>query len=79
MSESNYDATKFFTENLLAIEMKKTQIYMNKPLYLGLSILELSKISMCEIWYDYVKQKYGDKAKLCYVLYGYRHCTHKNK
>ena len=40
---------------------------MNKPVYLGLSILELSKILMCEFWYDYVKLKYGEKAKLCYM------------
>ena len=44
MSEPNYHSTKFFTENLLAIEMRKTQIFMNKPEYLVLSILELSKI-----------------------------------
>ena len=46
VSEPNYHTTKFFTENLLEIEMKKTEILMNKPLYLGLSILELSKILM---------------------------------
>ena len=38
---------------------------MNKRVYLGLSILELSKILMYEFWYDYVKPKYGEKAKLC--------------
>ena len=55
VSEPNYHTTKLFRENLLAIEMKKTQIYINKPVYLGLSILELSKIVMYEFWYDYVK------------------------
>ena len=40
---------------------------MNKPVYLGLSILELSKVLMYEIWYDYVKPKYGEKIKLCYM------------
>ena len=40
---------------------------MNKPVYLGLSILELCKISMYEFWYDYVKPKYVEKAKLCYM------------
>ena len=44
VSEPNYHATKFFTENLLAIEMKKTEILMNKPVHLGLLIIELSKI-----------------------------------
>ena len=48
VSEPNYHTTKFFTENLLVTEMKKMQIVMNKPVYLGLSILELSKILMYE-------------------------------
>ena len=48
VSEPNYHTTKFFTENLLAIEMRKTQILMNKPVYLGLSILDLSKTVMYE-------------------------------
>ena len=62
----NYHTTKFFTEHLLAIEMKKTEILMNKPVCLGLSILELNKILMYEFWHDYLKPKYGKKAKLCY-------------
>ena len=40
---------------------------MNKPVYLGLSILELSKISMYEFWYDYIKLKHGEKAKFFYM------------
>ena len=67
VSVSNYQTTKFFTENLLAIEVRKTQILMNKPVYLGLSILDLSKTVMYEFWYDYVKPKYGENAKLCYM------------
>ena len=46
--EPNYYTTKFFTEYLLAIEMKRTKILMNKPVHLGLMILELSKISTYE-------------------------------
>ena len=46
--------------------MKKTEILMNKPVYLGLLILELSKILMYEFWYDYVKRKLVKKAKICY-------------
>ena len=45
--------------------MRKTQMLMNKPIYLGLSTLDLSKILMYEFWYDYVKPKYGENAKLC--------------
>ena len=67
MAELNYYTTRFFAEHLLAIEIKKTEILMNKPVYLGLSVLELSKILMHEFWYDYVKLRYGKKAKLCYM------------
>ena len=47
--------------------MKKTKVKMNKPVYLGLSILEISKTLIYEFWYDYMKPKYGDKVKLCYM------------
>ena len=67
VSKPNYHTTKWFPENVLAIEMKKTKVTMNKPIYLGLSILEISKILMYEFWYDYMKPKYGDNVKLCYM------------
>ena len=67
ISEPNYHTTKRFSENLLAIEMKKTKVKMNKPVYLGMSILDISKTLMYKFWYDYFKPKYGDKAKLCYT------------
>ena len=47
--------------------MRKTRMLMNKPVYLGLSVLDLSKTLMYEFWYDYVKLKYGENAKLCYM------------
>ena len=46
---------------------KKTHILANKPVSSGLSMLELNKILMYEFCYDYVKPKYGEKAKLCYM------------
>ena len=67
VSEQNYHTTKFFMDNLLAIEMKKTQILMNKPVYLGLSILDLSKTGMYEFQYDYLKPKYGENLKFYYI------------
>ena len=47
--------------------MRETQILINKPVYLGLWILVLSKSVMYEFWYDYIKPKYGENAKLCYM------------
>ena len=67
VSEPHYHTTKWFSENLIAIETKKTKVNINKPIYLGFSILDLSKIVMYEFWYDYIKQKYRKKAKLCYM------------
>ena len=67
VSEPNYHTTNFFTKNILAIEMKKTEILMNKHVCLGLSILEFSKILMYEFWYDYVKPIYCEKATLYYM------------
>ena len=66
-SEPNYHTPKYFSENVMAIEMKKTKVKMNKPIYLGMSILDISKTLMYEFWYDYIKPKYGDRAKLCYT------------
>ena len=40
---------------------------MNKPVYLRKAILDISKTLMYEFWYDYIKLKYGDKARLCYT------------
>ena len=51
----------------MAIEMKKKRVKITKPLYLGMSILGISKIHMYEFWYNYIISKYGDRAKLCYT------------
>ena len=51
----------------MAIEMKKAKIKMVKPIYLGMLILDISKTVMYEFWYDYIKPKCGDRAKLCYT------------
>ena len=67
VSEPNYHTTKYFSENLLAIEMKKTKVIINKPVYLGMSVLDISKMLIYQFWYDNIKPKYGDRAKLCYM------------
>ena len=66
--EPNYHTTKYLSENLMAIEMKKkTKVKMNTPIYLGMSISDVSKTLMYEFWYNYIKPKYQDRAKLCYM------------
>ena len=69
VSEPNYHITKFFTESLLAIEKKETQILMNKLVYLDVSIVDLTKEVMYEFWYGYVKPKYGENSKLCFAIW----------
>ena len=66
-SEPNYHSTKYISKDLLIMEMKKTEVKMNKPIYLGQAILDISKTLMYEFWYDYIKPKYGDNTRLCYM------------
>ena len=67
VSDPNYHSQKISSDHLMAIEMKKTKVKMTKPLYLGMTILDISKILMYEFWYNYIRPRYGDKAKLCYT------------
>ena len=67
VSEPNYHTTNYISEELSIIEMNKTKVKMNKPMYLGQSILDISKILMYEFWYDYMKPKCNDNVKLCYM------------
>ena len=67
VSEPNYHTINLISEDLSIIEIKKTKVKMNKPIYLGLSILEISKILMYEFWYSYMKLKYNDNVRLCYM------------
>ena len=67
VSEPNCHTINLISEDLSIIEMKKTKVKMNKSIYLGLSILEISKTLMYEFWYDYMKPKYNSNVKLCYM------------
>ena len=67
VSEPNYHTMNYISEDLSIIEMNKTKVKMNKPMYLGLSILDISKILMYKFWFHYTKPKYGNRAKLCYM------------
>src|SRR5688572_7359063 len=66
-AKTNYDSRTIFDENLIAIHMKRTKLYYNKPIYLGMSILDLSKTLMYDFNYNYIKNKYGYRAKLLFT------------
>ena len=66
-AKPNYNSRKIFNENLVSVHMKKTSLTMNKPVYLGMSILDLSKTVMYDFHYKYIKPKYGSKAKLLFT------------
>ena len=66
-SEPNYHSSKYISKDFLIMEMKKAEVKMNKPIYLGQAILDIRETLMYEFWYDYIKPKYGDKARLCYM------------
>ena len=67
VSEPNYHTINYISEDLSITEMNKIKVKMNKPIYLGLSMLEISKILMYEFWYDCMKPKYNNDVKLCYM------------
>lgn len=67
ISKPNFWHHNEFCENLAAIHMKKTKLVFNKPVYLGMSILDLSKTLMYDFHYNYIKQKYGKKVKLLFT------------
>ena len=67
VSEPNHHTINCISEDLSIIEMKRTKVKINKPIYLGLPILEISKILIYEFWYDYMKPKCNVNVKLCYM------------
>ena len=66
VAKPNFRSRKIFNENLVSVHMKQTSLTMNKPVYLGMCILDLSKTIMYDFHYNYIKSKYGDKAKLLF-------------
>ena len=66
-AKQNYDCCTIFDKNLIAVHMKKTKLYFNMHVYLGMSILDLSKSLMYDFHYNYIKTKYGDKAQLLFT------------
>jgi hypothetical protein len=67
VKKANYKRISEFHENLVAVHMERATVKLNKPIYLGMSILDISKTLMYQFHYDYVKPKWGDKAKLLFT------------
>ena len=66
-AKPNFKHCNIFSKNLISIHMKKTKLTFNKPVYLGMCILDLSKTLMYDFHYNYIIQKYGNKAKLLFT------------
>ena len=67
VSEPNYASCTTFSDHLMAIEMKRTNVPMDKPIMVGQAILDKSKELMYSFWYEYLKPKYKDKINLLYM------------
>ena len=67
IASPSFDYFRIFSEDLVAVNMKKTKLYLNRPIYVGFSILDLSKVLMYQFHYEYMKQKYGCDAKLLFT------------
>ena len=65
VSEPNYDSRKVFSESLMAIEMRKTEVFIDKPIAVEQAALDISKTLMYEFWYECLKPKYSDNINLC--------------
>jgi hypothetical protein len=63
----NFNRCVIFDDNLIAVHMNKTKIRYNKPIYQGMCILDISKTLMYDFHYNYMKQKYGDRAELLFT------------
>ena len=66
-SRPNFDRATIFDRNLIAVHMKKTEVYFNKPVYVGQAILDLSKTLMFDFHYNYIQKKYNDAAELMFT------------
>ena len=66
-SKPNFDRVTIFDEHLVAVHMKKTEVYFYKPTYVGQAILDLSKTLMFDFHYNFIRKKYGNKAELLFT------------
>ncbi|PKY61623.1 hypothetical protein RhiirA4_486845 [Rhizophagus irregularis] len=66
-SDPAFKSRRIFTENLVAVHRRKTEVNLNRPTYIGMCVLDLSKLCMYQFYYDTLKAKYKDKVRLCYT------------
>ena len=66
-SKPNFERSTIFDENLIVCHMKKTEVYFNKPIYVGQAIVDLSKTLMFDFHYNYIREKLGDRAELLFT------------
>ncbi len=67
VKKANFKSVNIFNENLIAVHMEKTTVRLNKPIQIGMSILDLSKTLMYKFHYEYVKPKWGDRIELLFT------------
>ena len=67
VAKPNFKTFKIFNEDLVAVELKKVKLLMNRPIYVGFTVLELSKTLMYDFWYKTLKAKYGAGISLCFT------------
>ncbi|KAL4101236.1 hypothetical protein QTP88_021256 [Uroleucon formosanum] len=67
ITKPNFDRRTIFTENLAAVHMKRTQISFKQPIYIGMCVLDLSKMLMYDFYYNIIKKKYGNRVRLLYT------------
>src|SRR5205085_3090281 len=66
-SDPSFKSRKIFSENLVAIHRCKTEVNLNRPTYIGMCVLNLSKLCMYQFYYDTLKARYGGRVQLCYT------------
>ena len=66
-SDPSFKSRKIFSENLVAIHQRKTEVNLNRPTYIGMCVLDLSKLCMYQFYYDTLKARYGGRVRLCYT------------
>ena len=66
-SKPQFQRFQIFDNDIVGVELLKSEVVLDKPIYVGVSILDFAKIHMAWFWYDVIKSKYGQKAELCFT------------